>query len=108
MACGEAICACVALLLQCCQEGESHAHTLWISHMHLPHGHLLCSELAPLCINCSVPFSVSHVLVECPHYGEACLAYHLHGMLSSKLDNDCHSISNVLAFLNAIGLATST
>jgi hypothetical protein len=48
---------------------------------------------------------MSHILVCSPHYGEAHHLYHLHEMLPSMLGDDCHSVSNVLAFLSAVGLA---
>jgi hypothetical protein len=41
--------------------------------------------------------------VECPLYGEARLAFHLNVFLSNIVDR--HSVLNVLAFLNAVGLA---
>jgi hypothetical protein len=70
---------------------------LQIGHTCLTHGHLLCSELAPFYINCDVPLPLSHILVDCPCYGEAHCVYHLHGILSDML-GDHHSVSNVLAF----------
>jgi hypothetical protein len=54
---------------------------LQIGHTCLTHGHLLCGELAPVCINSGVPL----IVIECPLYGKAHLAYHLNGTLSTML-----------------------
>jgi len=80
---------------------------LWLGPMHPTHGHLLCDELAPFCINCDVALTVLHILMGCPHYGEAYCVYHLHGVLANMLGDDCHCVSSVLALVNAICLATA-
>jgi hypothetical protein len=51
--------------------------------------------------------TASCILLECPHYGEAHLAYHLHSKLSSMLYDYFGTISGVSAFLSAVGLAMS-
>jgi hypothetical protein len=80
---------------------------LRIGHTRLTHGHLLRGEAAPVCRNCDVPLTVTHILVDCPRYGESRRIYHLHGALSDMLGDDRCSVSNVSAFINAIGLSTS-
>jgi hypothetical protein len=80
---------------------------LWIGHMRLRHSHMLCGEPAPVCVNCGISLTVSQMLVECRCYGEARLAYHVNSTLSDMLGDDRHSISNILDFLNATGLAIS-
>jgi hypothetical protein len=45
-------------------------------------------------------------MVDCPRYGEARHTYHLHGALSDMLGDDRSTVSRVLAFVNAVGLAT--
>jgi hypothetical protein len=77
-----------------------------IGHTSLKHGCLLRGELAPFYFNHDIPLTVPHILFGCLCYGKACLAYNLHGMLSNMRD-DCDSVSDVLAFLNAIELLTS-
>jgi hypothetical protein len=67
---------------------------------------LLRGVLAPLCFICDGPLSVAHIVVDCPRYGEARRTYHLHGALSDMLDDDRSTVSRVLAFVNAVGLAT--
>jgi hypothetical protein len=80
---------------------------LRIGHSRLTHGHLLRGEAGPVCRNCGVPLTVSHILVDCPRYGEARHIYYLNGALSDMLCDDRRSVSNVLVFTNAIGLSTS-
>jgi hypothetical protein len=89
------------------RKGEVTLTQRQIGHTHISHGHLLRGEPIPLCINCGIPLSVVHILKDCPRYGEARNIYHLHGVLSDILLDDCHCISSVLAFINAVGLATS-
>lgn len=77
-----------SFFLQHCQEGGSHAvmlTCLQIIRMHLTHCHLLHGEPAPVCVNCHVPLTVSHILVNFPHYGEACCVYCVHSTLSNML-----------------------
>jgi hypothetical protein len=57
----------------------------WIGHTHLTRGHLLCGEPASVCTNCGIPFTVAHIF----------------------MSSQYHSVSNVLAFENAVGLAMS-
>lgn len=59
---------------------------LQIGHVCLTHGHLLCGELAPLCIECGVPPIMSHMLVECSFYGEACLLFGIMVCYSASLE----------------------
>jgi hypothetical protein len=74
--------------------------------MCLTHGNLLHGEPAPFCINCGVPLTVAQILVDCPHYGEARHIY-LHSAPSDILGDDCCSVFNGIAFINAVWLATS-
>jgi hypothetical protein len=53
-----------------------------------------------------VAFPISHLVLEFPSYVEACPIYHLHSVLSDMLGVDPCSVSNILAFLNAVGLAS--
>jgi hypothetical protein len=76
---------------------------LRISHTRLTHGHLLRGEPTPVCSNCGVPLTVAHILEDCPRYDKARHVYHLQGALS---DDRC-SVPYVLAFITAVGLATS-
>jgi hypothetical protein len=71
---------------------------LWIGHTCLTHGHLLWGDLAPLS-------TISHLLLACPCYDEDHRTFHLQGMLSDILGDDCHSMSNIMTFLNGIGFA---
>jgi hypothetical protein len=80
---------------------------LRIGHTRLTHGHLLRGEAAPVCRNCGVPLSVTHILVDCLRYSVAHRIYHLHGALSDSLVVIGAASLNVLAFMNAIGLPTS-
>jgi hypothetical protein len=73
--------------------------------MHLTHGRLLHGELASVCISCDVPFTMSHILVECLLYCKARLAFHLNDTLSDMLGNDRCNVLNVMTFLNATGFA---
>jgi hypothetical protein len=66
--------------------------------MYLISGHLLCGELARICVNCGIPLITLHILVECPHYAKAHLTFNFHGMLSDMLGDDFHSVSNLLAY----------
>jgi hypothetical protein len=77
--------------------------SIHIGHTHPTCGHLLCGELAPICTDCVAALTASPTVVECPHFDRD----HLHGMLSDILGDDCCSMSSVLAFLSAIGLAIS-
>jgi hypothetical protein len=79
---------------------------LRIGHTHLTSGHLLRDVPAPLCFNCDAPLTVAHIMVDCPRYGEARRTYQLHGALSDMLGDDHSTVSRVLAFVNAVGLAT--
>jgi hypothetical protein len=78
---------------------------LQIGNTRLTHGHLLRGEAATVCRNCGVPLTVAHILADCAH--EARRIYHLHGALSDMLGDVRCSVSNVLAFINAMGLSTS-
>jgi hypothetical protein len=46
-------------------------------------------------------------MVDCPCYAEGNHTYHLHSALSDMLGGYQYSVSNVLAFITAVGLATS-
>jgi hypothetical protein len=80
---------------------------LWIGHTRLTYGHLLCGELSSFCNNWGTPLTVSHILVDCPRYAKARHLYHLNGALPEMLGDDRRSISNVLGFLNTVGMATA-
>jgi hypothetical protein len=75
--------------------------SIHIGHTHPTHGHLLCGEPVPICTDCGAALTALPTVVECPHYDKD----HLRGMLSDILVDDCCSISSVLAFLSAVGLA---
>lgn len=70
---------------------------LQISRTHLTHFHFLCGELISVCINGGVLINMSHVMVECPHYGKSQLII-LVVLLLDMLGCDCHSISGVFVF----------
>jgi hypothetical protein len=99
---GEANHAGVAFLLQFLQEEEVMLTPICIGHTCLTHGHLLCGELAPVCINCAVPLTVLLIVVKFPQYGE------VNGTFSDMVGDDQCSSSNMLAFLNALTLNSST
>jgi hypothetical protein len=67
----------------------------------------LYEELVSVCKVCGAALSVLQILVECSCYNEDRVTFHFHGTLHDMLGDDCHSVSNVLAFLNGIGLAKS-
>jgi hypothetical protein len=56
-----------------------------VGHLCLTHSHLLHGELASVIINHHVPLTMSHILVGCPLYSKAYLAYHLNGALCAFL-----------------------
>jgi hypothetical protein len=72
---------------------------LLIGHTRLTHGYLLRGEPAPFYINCDVPHTVLHILVDCPYYGEASRAYQLQGALSDILGDDRRNVSSVSALI---------
>ena len=43
---------------------------LRIGHTRLTHSHLMSGEYQPYCDDCLVPFTVRHLLVECPRLVE--------------------------------------
>jgi hypothetical protein len=95
------LCRCGNLPLVLSGRKKSHSHAFELVT------HAWCGEVVPVCRNCGVPLTVAHILVDCPCYGEAHHIYHLHDALSDMLSDDRCSTSNVLAFINAVGLSTS-
>jgi hypothetical protein len=51
-----------------CQTIFLYLAHLWIWNVCLTHGHLLWSEVAPVCVQCGVSLTILHILWECPHY----------------------------------------
>jgi hypothetical protein len=49
---------------------------------------------------------VAHVLVDSVCYAQAHNICHLHGAISDTLGKDQYRVSNVLAFITALGLTT--
>jgi hypothetical protein len=66
---------------------------------------LLSSPWLPFCVNYGAPCTVSYNQVAFPRYGKAHHLYNLQRALLDILGDDCNSVYNVLAFLNAVGLA---
>jgi hypothetical protein len=54
-----------------------------------------------------IPLAMSHLLVEYPCYDEGHCTFHLQGLLSDILEVDHRSVSDIVAFLNGIGVAKS-
>jgi hypothetical protein len=69
------------------------------SHIHLLHG-----EPAPVCINCGVPLTLAHILVDCPCCGEAQHVYNLHSTLTFQ--GTAATVFPVFWFLKAVRHAT--
>lgn len=76
---------------------------LRIGHTRFTHCHLLLGEPVPICKHCSVPITVIHILIDCPHFRRH-RAYHfcIHpSSLNFLLCNPPHF--NLFNFLKHIG-----
>ncbi|GBN51297.1 hypothetical protein AVEN_233044-1 [Araneus ventricosus] len=54
---------------------------LRIGHTRFTHKHLLFDETAPICTSCQAPYSVLHILIECPVFtfqSQSFLMQHFH------------------------------
>ena len=81
-----------------------------ISHTRLTHGFLLEGAEAPLCLECIVPLTVVHILIECPEYNEhrrACFGRGGAGdglTVRDVIYDDDISVSNIFRFLQRLNL----
>jgi hypothetical protein len=60
-----------------------------------------------LCVQSGVALAILYIVVECPCYNKDHVTFHLHSTLCDMLGEYHCSVSNVLVFLNRIGLARS-
>ncbi|XP_074028319.1 uncharacterized protein [Leptinotarsa decemlineata] len=71
---------------------------LRIGHTRYTHDHIFKKEPKKMCVNCTVPVSVRHILVECPAYDDIRRKYKLEPNLKTLLENRS-DISDLIAFL---------
>lgn len=77
---------------------------LRVEHTLLMLDHLLQEDPILLCVHCGLPCTISHILLECPHYNKDRRTFHLQGALRDILGDGGGQVSNVVAFLHSTGI----
>lgn len=76
---------------------------LRIGHTRLTHGHLLLGEDPPVCIECEVPMTVKHILIDCGNNIIDRLEFYDHRSVTLEtLLNSSEEIPKVLNFLKRV------
>ncbi|XP_069942581.1 uncharacterized protein [Cherax quadricarinatus] len=75
-----------------CRGWETTLSRLRIGHTRLTHGYLMERHPVPLCEQCQVPVSISHILLDCPLYQRARRIY-----LQRRLRSTTVSLPSLLA-----------
>ena len=81
---------------------ETRLHRLRLGHTYLTHRYLLCGEDRPLCVDCQIPLTVEHILINCPSYSVTRQTYFTHSSLHEVFDKVSPTI--ILKFISDIGL----
>ncbi|CAF4043758.1 unnamed protein product [Rotaria magnacalcarata] len=81
---------------------------LRIGHTRLTHGYLMESGVRPYCLNCIVPLTVEHILVECPDFQDHRRTYFSRlspvNLCNILAEGDSFNAHSIIQFLSTIGL----
>jgi hypothetical protein len=78
-----------------------------IGHTRLTHGHLYRGQPEPVCRHCGVPLAVARILVHRRRHAETRRICHLDGVIPDPLGGNPPPTPSFLAFVTALGFATS-
>ena len=80
---------------------------LRVGHTYLTHNYLLRGQIPPVCTMCGEPWTIQHVLLDCPGYRVARISCGLSASLAEVRQNDFLVLQRVLLFFKGIKLFKS-